>query len=314
MSRLPRLPLQYLAAFRAAAASENLRAAAEQLHLTHSAVSQQIRAMELQLGFALFERSGRRIQLNAAGRALQRAVERAWVELDQGLQQAAAASGSAVRALRITSLPSFAQRWLMPRIGRWHAAHPEIALELHASQLLVDLEREGYQLALRQGQGPWTGLVNEVLMESRLIPVCAPALAQRLIGAPLETLAEQALLGDAARWTHWFANAGLKRRIVPMASFNDAGLLVQAAEQGMGVALARELLAADALLEGRLVRVSAQALEGFHDQSYHIVYPPALKDEPALRALCEWLHQEIALSARQLRGDLLPPLMDGSPG
>lgn len=306
MARLPRLPLQYLAAFRASAAHQNLRAAAEQLNLTHSAISQQIRALETQLGFALFERQGRRLRLNPAGEALQRGVERAWTELDQAVQQASAAHGSAGQALRITSLPSFAQRWLMPRIGRWHSAHPGIALELHASQQVVDLEREGFHLALRQGLGPWSGLVNEVLMESRLIPVCAPALAQRLIGAPLETLAEQALLGDAARWTHWFAQAGLRRPIVPMASFNDAGLLVQAAEQGMGVALVRELLCADALLEGRLVRVSAQALEGFLDQSYHIVYPPALRNDPALRALCDWLHAEIALSARQLRGDWLP--------
>jgi LysR family glycine cleavage system transcriptional activator len=302
MSRSPRLPLQYLAAFRATAQTQNLRAAAERLHLSHSAVSQQLTALETQLGFQLFERSGRRIRLNEAGEALQRGVERAWVELERGLQAASAAHGSALQALRITALPSFAQRWLMPRLGRWHALHPEIALELNVSQQLVDLEREGFHLALRQGVGPWTGLVNEVLLQSRSVPVAAPALAQRLIGAPLEELAAQSLLGDAAQWTQWFAEAGLSRQIRTMASFNDAGLLLQAAEQGMGVALTRELLAADALLDGRLVRVSGQALEGSEAQSYHIVYPPALKDEPALRALCTWLHAEIELSARALYG------------
>jgi LysR family glycine cleavage system transcriptional activator len=103
-----RLPLQYLAAFRAAATAQNLRAAAEQLHLTHSAVSQQIRALETQLGFALFERQGRRIVLNSAGQALLRGVEKAYVELDQALLAAAAEHGSVARNLRLTLLPSFA--------------------------------------------------------------------------------------------------------------------------------------------------------------------------------------------------------------
>lgn len=302
MPRSPRLPLQYLTAFRAAAQTQNLRAAAERLSLSHSAVSQQISALELQLGFPVFERSGLGLRLNPAGLALQRGVERAWVDLEQGLQAARAAHGSALQALRITALPSFAQRWLIPRLGRWQALHPEITLELHTSQQLVDLERDGVHVALRQGVGPWEGLVHEPLLHSRCVPVAAPALAQRLIGAPLELLATQSLLGDAAQWTQWFAEAGLSRQIRTMASFNDAGLLLQAAEQGMGAALTRELLAADALLDGRLVRISGQALDGSQAQGYHIVYPPALTDEPAVRALCAWLHAEMKASAQALAG------------
>ncbi len=309
MSRLPRLPLQYLAAFRAAAQSQNLRAAAEQLNLTHSAVSQQIRALELQLGFALFERHGRRVALNAKGQVLLRGVERAYVELDEALQAASALNGNAASSLRVTTLPSLAQRWLMPRIGRWHARHPEIALELDASQDLVDLERGGYHLALRQGLGPWTGLADEPFFESAMTPVAAPALAHRLIGQPPAALARESLLGDAEQWAQWFEAAGLPRqRVVPMATFNDAGMLLQAAEQGMGVGLTRELLAADALLEGRLVRVAPQHVLKSERHRYHIVYPPLLKHEPALRAFCDWLHAEIAQSRAALDGlDLLNP-------
>ncbi|MEJ6004733.1 LysR substrate-binding domain-containing protein [Paucibacter sp. AS339] len=302
MSKTPRLPLQYIAAFRAVARGENVRAAAEQLHLTHSAVSQQVRALEAQLGFDLFNRAGRGIQLNAAGRALQSAVERAWAELELGVRAASAADGSAIQSLNITCTPSFAQRWLLPRLGRWQALHPDITLKLFTLQRVIDLEQEGFHLALRQGKGPWPGLDHEVLMASRQIVVAAPALAKRLQGSSLETLAGESLLGDAEQWTQWFASSGLACRIMPSASFNDGGLLVQAAEQGMGVALARELLCADALLDGRLVRLPGPPLEGNHERRYHIVYPPALRDEPALRTLCDWLHAEMAESARRLEG------------
>ncbi|MET0211192.1 MAG: LysR substrate-binding domain-containing protein [Burkholderiaceae bacterium] len=300
--RPPRLPLQYLAAFRAAALGENLRAAAEQLNLTHSAVSQQIRALELQLGFPLFDRQGRRVVLNAAGRALLRGVERAYQELDQALGAASAAHGVEQHSLRITALPSFAQRWLMPRLGRWHALHPEVALEIEASQRLVDLEREGFHVALRQGLGPWPGLESEALFESTMLPVAAPALAHQLIGQPLEALAQAPLLGDSDQWSAWFERAGLRREVLPVATFNDAGLLLQAAEQGMGVGLTRELLAADALLDGRLVRVAPRQAVLHERQRYQIVYPPALRDEPALRAFIDWLHAETALSRAALDG------------
>ncbi len=300
--RLPRLPLQYLAAFRAAAVTENLRAAAEQLHLTHSAVSQQIRALEVQLGFPVFARQGRRVVLNAAGQALLRGVERAYVELDQALRTATAAHGSEQRSLRITVLPSFAQRWLMPRLGRWHALHPEVALEIDASQRVVDLEREGFDLALRQGQGPWPGLIAEPLFDSTMLPVAAPALAHQVIGQPLAALAQHPLLGDAGQWAAWFEGAGLRCNVVPMATFNDAGLLLQAAEQGMGIGLTRELLAADALMDGRLVRVAPRQAVQQEPQRYQIVYPPALRELPALVDFIAWLRDEMACSRAELDG------------
>lgn len=297
-----RLPLQYLAAFRAAALTQNLRAAGEQLNLTHSAVSQQIRALETQLDFPLFDRQGRRVVLNAAGQALLRSVERAYQALDEGLRAASAAHGVVQRSLRITALPSFAQRWLMPRLGRWHARYPEVTLEIESSQRVVDLDREGFDLALRQGLGPWPGLVSEPLFDTSLLPVAAPALAHQLIGQPLASLAQAPLLGDAAPWESWFEQAGLRCQVLPMANFNDFGLLLQAAEQGMGVGLVRELLAADALLDGRLVRVAPRHAVLKEPQRYHIVYSPARTDEPALRAFIDWLHEETAQSRAALDG------------
>lgn len=301
MASLDRFPLHYLAAFRAAAQTQNLRAAAESLNLTHSAVSQQIRGLEQALGFEVFTRQGRRLALNPAGQALQRAVAKVFAELQAGVIAATQAHGKAAQTLRVTALPSFAQRWLMPRLPRWQALQPCIALDLHTSQQVVDLERAGYHVGLRVGRGPWPGLVTERLFHSPLIAVAAPALANKLIGRPAADLVNEPLLGDTDDWQAWFAGVGVAATPVVVASFNDAGVLLQAGEQAMGVALAREVLAADALLEGRLVRLNAHAVDLDADRDHQIVYPEALRDDPAVRAFCDWLHAEIAALENQLR-------------
>jgi LysR family glycine cleavage system transcriptional activator len=298
---MSRLQLSTLPAFRTVARLANLRAAAEELHLTHSAVSQQIRQLEEQLGFQLFERRGRRIALNAAGAALLRAVEPALAQLEEGVRSAAAAAAGAERHMRVTLLPSFAQRWVLPRMGRWRERHPDIGIELHASQQLLDLQREGFHAGLRQGSGEWRGLQAERLLDSPQIPVGSPEVARRLEGRDVAAaLAHEPLLGNSARWERWFALSGLKVRVNPVAAFNDAGLMLQAAEQNLGVALARELLVADALREGRLLRLSPLALPDEEVDSYWIVYLPALHDWPPLVAFRQWLREELAESGRAL--------------
>ncbi len=300
MASLDRFPLHYLAAFRAAAQTQNLRAAAETLHLTHSAVSQQIRGLEQQLGFELFARQGRRLTLNPAGQALQRAVIKMFAELQSGVLAATQAHGKAAQTLRVSALPSFAQRWLMPRLPRWQALQPCISLDLHTSQQVVDLERERFHLGLRVGRGPWPGTITEPLFHSPLIAVAAPALAHRLIGLPSSALLEEPLLGDTEEWQRWFAGTGVQAEPVVVASFNDAGVLLQAGEQGMGIALAREMLAADALLDGRLVRVHAHSVDLDATRDYQIVYPEPLRSDPAVRAFCDWLHAEMATLQQRL--------------
>src|SRR5690349_25048742 len=130
LTSMARLPLHTLPTFQTVAKLQNLRLAAEALHITHSAVSQQIRNLEEQLGFALFDRRGRRVVLNAAGQALLRAVEPALAQLDDGVQAAGAAASGAAQRLRVTMLPSFANRWLLPRMARWRERHPELAIEI----------------------------------------------------------------------------------------------------------------------------------------------------------------------------------------
>jgi LysR family glycine cleavage system transcriptional activator len=299
---MARLPLHTLPAFRTVAELQNLRAAAEVLHLTHSAVSQQIRGLEEQLGFKLFERRGRRVLLNPAGEALLQSTRLALSQLDEGVQAAASAATGSTLRLRVTVLPSFAQRWLLPRIGRWRERHPNLALEIDSSQQLVDLEREGFHAALRYGLGPWPGLESERLfdMPMQMIVVASPPTAQRLRGAPLEALARESLLGERELWERWFAAAGLAIKVTPVAVFNDAGLMLQAAEQDLGLALSRELLAADALGDGRLARLTALSIAYEPAHAYHLVYPPSVRDWPPLAALRQWLRDELELSRKAL--------------
>ena len=300
LTSMARLPLHTLPTFQVVAQRQNLRAAAEQLHLTHSAVSQQIKLLEEQIGFTLFDRTGRRLALNAAGAALLRATDSALAQLDDGLRAAAAATQGDEQRVRVTLLPSFAQRWLLPRMGRWRERHPCIALELEASLRLVDLQRDGIHVALRQGAGPWRGLQAERLIDSPRIVVAAPDIARQLSGQPVAKMLDLPLLGDGPMWQQWFAAQGVTARVSPVASFNDAGLMLQATEQGLGLALARELLAADALRDGRLERVSAETLQGEGFDTFWFVYPPSLADWPPLRQLLAWLREELAQSTREL--------------
>ena len=302
LSSMARLPLNTLPAFRAVARLQNMRAAAAALHVTHSAVSQQIKLLEEQSGLALFERRGRGIQLNAVGSALLRAVEPALDRLAEGLREAQALVSGSQQHLRLTVLPSFAQRWLLPRMGRWRERHPDITLEVHASQRVMDLQVDGFHAAIRAGSGPWRGVHAERLIDSVSVVVAAPQRAARLAGATVQQLAAEPLLGDADQWARWLALSGVRLVAKPVADFNDAGLMLQATELDLGITLVQEVPAADALQSGRLVRISSLALndEGSDATTYWLVHATENAEWPPLAALRRWLHDEMALSREAL--------------
>jgi LysR family glycine cleavage system transcriptional activator len=186
-------------------------------------------------------------------------------------------------------------------MGRWRERHPEIALEVDASQQLVDLQRDGFHAGVRTGMGRWAGLESEPLIDSPLIAVGSPATARRLFGQGEAALADEPLIGDVPMWQQWFAAVGVKTRVRPVAEFNDAGLMLQAAEHGLGITLGRELLVADALADGRLVRLSPASVQVEGTRGYFLVYPPALRDWPPLEALRRWMHDELERAQRELR-------------
>ena len=297
-----RITLRELEVFAAIGRTGRITAAGDELGLSQSAASGAVAELERRLGVALFDRIGRRVVLNSAGQALLRSVQSALATLDDGVQAAAAAAGGEVQRLRVTVLPSFANRWLLPRIGRWRERHPALALEIETSMHVVDLNREGFHAAVRQGIGPWAGLASERLFEQpSFILVGSASAARRLEGAQPEAFAREPLIGDNDLWELWFAAAGVRAKVRTVATFNDAGLMLQAVEQNLGLALAREIHAADALVDGRLVRLSPITVAHADAQPYHLVYPPALRDWPPLDAFRRWLRDELDLSLEALK-------------
>lgn len=195
------------------------------------------------------------------------------------------------RRLRVSVLPSFAARWLLPRIGRFLAAHPDIDLDVSATQALVDFKRDDTDVAIRMGRGNWPGLTDELLFDEFYTPACSPHLqGGRLPAAPAD-LAHYALLGGP--WKPWFKAAGLDwpepdRGIV----LNDASLVLQAAADGQGVALARLSLLGSDIRSGVLVRPFSIVVPAM--VSTFLVYPPAAASSAKLTSFRKWLRDEIA--------------------
>ena len=253
IARLP--PLTTLRAFEAAARLGSFSRAAEEISVTHSAVSHQVRALERALGTPLFQRNGKRVSLTEAGRHLAGRVGAALREIADAAEVVRRRDRG--RALTVSTLPSFAARWLMPRLGRFMEQHPEIDVNLHTSVALVDLERDEVDLAIRFGKGDWAGLEALKFMDDELFPVASPGFNRgRLPRRPAELAKLRLMRSDDEFWTPWFQAAGLRGIDEPQSPvFSDSALLLQAAVEGQGIALARRSIAEDDLRAKRLVRL-----------------------------------------------------------
>lgn len=285
-----RIPLQILPTFVIAARLENLRATAQRLSLTHGAVSQQIQQLEQAIGYPLFDRSGRGIRLNAAGRELLAATEPALLALQQGVDRARRVAVS--QRLRISVLPSFAHCWLLPRLAEFHRACPGIRLDIDASLAIQDLSRKGFDAAIRIGNGQWSGVQAQCIATGEVLPVTTPALAKQWqaafdAGDPQVPLLEH----DVTPWHSWFAAVGKAGGGQQLALFNDAGLLLRAAEQGFGIALVKTVLAQDAIAAGRLAPLAAA--QHLNDSDVYLVWPQASGLTPEVHALLNWLQQQL---------------------
>jgi len=296
--RLP--PMQALRAFEAAARTGSLTRAAELLHVTHGAIGHQIKALESELGVRLVERAGRGVRLTDEGERFAARVRVAFAELAEAVREVA--EGRNPRQLRITVLPSFAARWLLPRIGRFVAAHPEIDVDVRASNALADFRREDVDLGIRHGSGEWPGLIAEKLMDDWYFPVCSPRLARaHLPKRPAELERFTLLRSEGEPWKPWFEAAGLdwdEPTRGPM--FSDSSHTLQAAIEGQGIALARESLLGQDLKNGLLVRLFDVALRS--PRSHFLVYPPRLQSAPKLLAFRGWILEELARDRRAARG------------
>lgn len=247
-------PLQALRAFEAVARRLSFRRAGEELLITQSAVSHHIRALEQDLGIRLFVRRARGVDLTPEGERYHEAVRRAFAIIADGTAELRGRGGRAV--VRVSLLPSFTANWLVPRIGDFAAAHPDIELALEPTLGLADLDAGEADLAIRYGDGRWEGCHARPLMQERLSPVVAPGLLRG--GPPLarpdDVLAHTVLLTHRPYdWTIWADANGLDLSRARSIQLSDYNITLQAAADGQGVAMGRLLLIADRLRSGTLV-------------------------------------------------------------
>jgi LysR family glycine cleavage system transcriptional activator len=285
----PRLPpLHALRAFEAAARLESFSRAADELHVTHGAVSHQIRALEEFLGAPLFSRNGRRVVLTGDGRLFADRVRAALRDIGDAADSLRR-PGRANR-LTVSLLPSFAARWLMPRIGRFMAAHPEITVNVHTSAALVDFERDEIDIAIRFGMGDWPRVEAEKFMDDEYFPVASPRFHRGRLPARPADLSQYALItSDDEPWTPWFKAAGLKLAEPQGPIFTDSGMVVQAAIDGRGIALVRRSIAEGGLAAGTLVRLFDVAIKA--SGSYYLVRPRGAAPQKVL-AFRAWMLEE----------------------
>ena len=285
--RLP--PLNALRAFEAAGRHLSVKAAADELSVTPGAVSQLIKSLERTLGVTLFQRVNRGIFLTEAGQSYLPPVRNAFRQIGEATRRVAASADGGV--LTVSTTPSFAAAWLVPRLKDFQDAHADIDLQISASKALVDFSRDGVDLAIRHGLGRYPGLHSERVFAVELLAVAAPGLVARL-GSPKapRELVRWPHVHDADRkdWHLWFQTQGIDDFGAPRGpAFDDTNLLRQAvlAEQGAGL-LPAAIVARD-LAKGRLVRL-AEILwpEEF---AYYLVYPQALRERPKVAAFRSWI-------------------------
>jgi LysR family glycine cleavage system transcriptional activator len=304
MAHLP--PLAALRAFEAAARHLSFTRAADELHVTQAAISHQIRGLEERLGVRLFRRLPRGLVLTEEAQRYLPAVRDAFARLEAATAELLARRTGGT--LTASVLPSFAAKWLVPRLGRFRAANPDIDLRISTSQHLVDFAREDVDIGIRMGRGQYPGLRVDRLFGETLVPVCSPAL---LAGeAPLrrpQDLKHHVLLheDDETGWRLWLELAGVEDVDVSHGlTFTDAAMSVQAATEGQGVALGRTALAAWDLAAGRLIRPFDVSMP--HDLAYYLVCPEGGAERPRIVAVREWLLAEAARYRHELE-QLAPP-------
>lgn len=290
--RLP--PLNALRAYEAAARHLSFTKAAEELFVSQAAISHQVKALEDHLGTRLFRRLNRALLLTEAGQAYLPPVSQALELIHEAT--ARVVRGEDRGPLTVSALPSFAARWLVPRLGRFLVAHPEIDVHIAPSHTLVDFTRDEVDVAIRYGRGNYPGLRADRLLDEEIFPVCSPGLAQgrHALRKPVD-LRHHTLLHDDGPddWQAWLNAAGVSGVDATRGPvFTDASMVIQAAVAGQGVALARGALASGDLAAGTLVRPFRLSLPA--ENAYWVVCPPAAAMRPKIAAFREWLLREAA--------------------
>lgn len=298
MKKLP--PLKALRAFEAAARHLSLTQAAEELFVSPGAISQQIKLLEEFLEVQLFERLHRQIRLTEAGDRLMPGVTAGFNQIQIAVDNTSAYSSN--RPLTVSAAPSFAARWLVARLQRFQKKHPDIDVRLDTSTVLTDLAHSDIDIGIRFGAGNYPGLHVDFLSNVDVFPVCAPGLIRpdRPLTNPSGLRHYQLLHYEAGSelsswpdWQMWLAASGTEGvDHVHGLRFVDVNLLLEAATQGQGVALAGSITVRDALRSGQLIKPFDLQIP--LDFSYYFATPESRLNETRIRAFREWILEEMA--------------------
>ena len=290
MTRLP--PFSALRALEAAARLQSYSRAAEELHVTHGAVSQQIRSLEELWGTRLFRRDGNAMLPSEACLRLARRVGEAKRVLEQAVSDIAGEKSA--KTLVVTTLGSFAGRWLALRLPRFAEAYPDVLVDVRVDDRLANLTTDGIDAAIRYGAGGWPGLQSVQLMREVFYPVCSPDFLKRHPLDSLKALTTAPLIRHRNNlWPVWFAAVGLEYVERPGgAVFDDSAIVLEAAVNGLGVALARSSLAEHDLQTGRLVKPFPEELSA--EYGYHFVWRAESRKLPIIEQFRDWLQQEVS--------------------
>lgn len=297
----PLPPLPAIRAFEAAARLGSFTRAAEELHMTQAAVSYQIKQLEQRLGFALFQRQPRQVVLTPSGQRLAPAVLDAFKQLHTVFAQTLEREES---ELAITSLPTIAATWLVPRLGFFQLAHPRLAVRLDTAVPLVDLSQGEFDVGIRIGAGDWPDLQADFLMPSLFAPLCSPALRERL-RTPAD-LAALPRFGRERWWRAWFDAAGLPEidlSAKPGVELDVEQHAVTAAIAGHGVAISSPLFFEHDIAAGRLWQPFDVVVRDHRD--YWLAYPAARRTSNKIQAFRAWLLEQAASTCRTGSAKLL---------
>ena len=284
---MPAIPLNALRTFEAVASRLSFAKGAEALNVSPAAVSSQIRALEQRLNQPLFHRHGRQITLTETGRKLLPGVQRGLAELRQAVQVVSQDRSEGV--LNVSMMPTFLQKWLMPRLTEFYDVQPQIDLRINADNSQVNFEHSDFHAAIRFGTGKWPGVKAGKLMDDWILPVCSPRLLKEI--GPLRSIEElqrhDLLFVESEVWDAWFRVLGESGRDSHWPLLNDSLSILMAAEQGQGIALSRWSLVARDIAAGRLVRPIETVVRT--DWSYYFVAPSHYYDLPKVAAFREWI-------------------------
>ncbi|MBT5435905.1 MAG: LysR family transcriptional regulator [Rhodospirillaceae bacterium] len=288
------LHLNALRAFEAAARHLSFSRAADELHVTHSAISHQVRRLEKILALELFNRTNRGVTLTAAGQTLQPVLADSFDRIGTTLE--GLVEPITAETLKVTTTPTFAAKWLIPRLGGWYARENSMAVHLHPALGYLELDGRLADVGLRCGVPPWPGVEAELISPIHLTPLCSRELAERIgLDARPEQLLEHMLIHAdieghevGEEWRLWLTGAGAGvPGEMPGLSFQEPNLAFQAAIDGVGIAMGYLELATQDIRDGRLVRLSEIAVR--HPFSYYLVYRKDRLSDSALLAFCDWI-------------------------